>query len=906
MNIFQKVTLKSLIMNRTRTIVTIIGIILSAAMITAVTTLISSLQDYMLDNAIYVDGDWHGAFFDIDRVTAEEFGNDGKIHSAAFADNIGYADIGSSNEYKPYLFIMGADDMFLEIMPIHLVRGELPMSPDEIILPVHLASNGGVLYETGDVIQLEVGDRYFSGSKLMQDNPYIHPDDVEDYIGKGIYDSVQDEGADGHEKTGDNAADREAKGEELVIRETRSYTVVGFYERPTFEDYSAPGYTAITKMDFTTDSESYAVYFKMNNPKETFEYVGSSDFRGATNNDVLIYSGASKYDNFYSVLYSLAAILIGLIMFGSVSLIYNAFAISVSERTRQFGLLASIGATKRQSRKMVLFEALVVSSIGIPVGILSGIIGIGTTLNIVGDKFYAFYGSEGLILDLDVSIESIVAACIIALITVLISAWIPSRRATKVAAIDAIRLSNDINVRARNVKTSKLIYKLFGLEGMIARKYFKRNKRKYRATVVSLFMSTVLFISASSFCTYLTDAVSATFQDSDYDIVYHYAGRSEEDISFENLKTIHSGLSAVESVTSSSYAVIRGTTCSISTEMLSDDYVEYFNLPEETAEEEIYVMIYGIGDDVYRQYLKENNFSEELYLDKDNLRGLAQAVISKFDTSLQKYVTIPIFKDTSVTLNYEDYDYKRWTELTNEEQEQLLKTGADNEYKLKMPLEVDVIDIDLVQGLNESYKFGVKIMYPMSVYMELFDADACIFYFQTENPGLAYKQLEDYLMENGMEIGEYTLINVYEMSETDRNMVTIIKVFSYGFIILISLIALANVFNTISTNIMLRRREFAMLKSVGMTSKGFNKMMNFECILYGFKSLMWGIPAAFGVTWLIYQSLVRGYDTNFYLPWAAVVVAICSVFVVVFATMVYSMNKIKKDNPIDALKNENL
>lgn len=191
-----------------------------------------------------------------------------------------------------------------------------------------------------------------------------------------------------------------------------------------------------------------------------------------------------------------------------------------------------------------------------------------------------------------------------------------------------------------------------------------------------------------------------------------------------------------------------------------------------------------------------------------------------------------------------------------------------------------------------------------NVYTEMFNSVMCYYYFQTKNPSQAYTQIENYLTEKGMTSDEYTLMNIYEMNESDRNMVVIIKVFSYGFIILISLIALANVFNTISTNIMLRRREFAMLKSVGMTKKGFRKMMNFECVLYGIKSLMWGIPAAFVVTWFIYKSIARGLDTAFYLPWTSVAIAIGSVFAVVFATMIYSMRKINRDNPIDALKND--
>ena len=130
--------------------------------------------------------------------------------------------------------------------------------------------------------------------------------------------------------------------------------------------------------------------------------------------------------------------------------------------------------------------------------------------------------------------------------------------------------------------------------------------------------------------------------------------------------------------------------------------------------------------------------------------------------------------------------------------------------------------------------------------------------------------------------------------------------FSYGFIVLISLIAAANVFNTISTNISLRRREFAMLKSVGMTQKGFNKMMNFECLLYGSHALLFGLPVSCGVTYLIYLAIMEGFETTFHLPWTAIGIAVLSVFLVVGATMMYSMSKVKKDNPIDALKNENL
>lgn len=150
------------------------------------------------------------------------------------------------------------------------------------------------------------------------------------------------------------------------------------------------------------------------------------------------------------------------------------------------------------------------------------------------------------------------------------------------------------------------------------------------------------------------------------------------------------------------------------------------------------------------------------------------------------------------------------------------------------------------------------------------------------------------------------LFNVAETMETERALITIMRVFSYGFIALISLIAAANVFNTISTNIILRRREFAILESAGMSKKGFHKMMNYECILYGVKGLLYGIPVSILITYFIYRSLSNGLDMKFFIPIGSIAVAIGSVFIVVFATMLYSMNRIGKENTIDALRNENL
>lgn len=173
MNVFNKVTLESLKKNRTRTIVTIIGIMLSAAMICASTTLVSSMQNFVLRCAIHIDGDWYGAVYDAAYKDYEDIRDSGKVSSAAYAQVLGYAKIDSANERKPYLYVLGGDvaSGYFKTMPVHLILGTLPKDSTEIILPEHLTSNGKVNYKLGDTVTLDVGDRTLDGRRLGQDTP---------------------------------------------------------------------------------------------------------------------------------------------------------------------------------------------------------------------------------------------------------------------------------------------------------------------------------------------------------------------------------------------------------------------------------------------------------------------------------------------------------------------------------------------------------------------------------------------------------------------------------------------------------------------------------------------------------------------------------------------------------------
>lgn len=944
MNIFHKVTLRYLKENRTRTLVTIVGMILSAAMFTAVTTSISSLRNYLVNSTIYTEGNWYGAAYGLSDTQREKLSSDSRTKKAIAMELFGFADLkDSKNDAKPYLCVFGIEEDFTDMMPVHLLEGRLPENGSEILLPEHLSYNGGIDWQVGDTLSLDLGTRVNNLGDTLTN---------------------QDSFNDGEQDTLQNGDVVSALTERLVSKKNYHYTVVGIYERPNYEAYQAPGYTALTIGEHSSE-HTYSLYLRTAPGRRTGAniqqmFMEYEDIAWELNYDLLRIYGYSGESSYNRVMNNLGALLILIIMFGSISLIYNAFSISVSERTKQFGLLASIGATRRQLTGSVIFESLFLSVIGIPLGILSGLAGIGITFYFVQDMMadvlgVAFNGSyqmmrlsmifgpaKNVALRLHPSFGALAIAIAVSLLTVIISAYIPARRAMKKPAIDAIRQSNDISIRSKKVKTSRLTQKLFGFEGMLATKNYKRNRRKYRATVISLFLSVVLFISASSFCAYLSLSAGTVLNDNDYDLAYML--HPDQD---ETPDSLLAELSGTAEVTDSTYAARLYFSCPVETARLNLKLRDYMRKEveerEETYEEyeetDMDIMLLFLADKDFRAYLQKLNLPEDEYFNKKAPKAVAADSLRLYSGSLKKYFSFPAFKDDSLneinvylTRERENYDYggsyRREDgvpvcDFYHQAADDEIVTFTREESCFPLPLEIGATvqqAPDFFADENET----IRLFYPYSMLDYVFSGlEEDISYYQINEMPLSentnvdlFFKCQDHkttnssaymtklLMKKGFSTSN--LVDYAASVESSRAMVTVINIFSYGFIILISLIAAANVFNTISTNISLRRREFAMLKSIGMTPKAFSKMMDFECLLYGFKGLLYGLPVSFVMTWLIYTAIGQGLEIAFFIPWYSIAIAVGSVFLVVFATMLYSMRKIRNENTIDTLKNENL
>ena len=911
MNIINRFTMQTLKQNKIRTLVTIIGIILSTAMFTGVTSLVYSFQQYLVDLETETAGVWEGRMNGITKEQAEILCADKEIAGSTIMQNVGYAKLKESlNKDKPYLCVESIQKDFVKFSPVTLVTGRMPKNSNELVISEHIADNGGVSYQVGDVLNLEVGKRMAGEAAL---------------------------GGQSVEYSGDT--------EELSDTTQITYKVVGICERPYMEGFSAPGYTVFTTGMPQEENVSYDVFFQMKDPLKINSFLkkytdkwsktGQEELTTDVHNDLLRFQGKSSEASYVSVLRGMGSILILIIMIASVSLIYNAFSISVGERTKQFGLLKSIGATKKQIRKSVLFEAGTLCVIGIPVGVLGGLLGIGITLHFVG-KLLADMLTErsSLQLELSVSWTAIAIAVVVAVITVFVSALIPARRAVKMPAMQALRQSNEIKIRKKNVRSSKLIYRLFGFEGMLANKNFKRNRRKHRMTVISLAVSVVLFLSASCFSNYMTKSIALFEDDEVSDITFN---ATAEELNGNTPDATKKVLAKKKGIDTIGYSTRLNGVLLLDKNQVSESYFKKLkeNMPEcydkATGNVMIDTCVTFVEDDIYKNYLEKEHLDTARFLNTDKLCPLVWDTVimpgetANFETGkiltddhfdgelyfindkkLGEYAENGMVTDAA-TMQVDSFiddegDTTETKTFSREEGLSELKLAGSQTYKGELPLGVS--DMRYTTLLNLVLPYSATEKLPEGVRSDKLTD----FAVKASDHNTAADELTEFFQHSSQYKATITssIFDIRASMDATHTAILITNIFSYGFITLITLIVVANVFNTISTNVQLRRKEFAMLKSVGMTKKGFNRMMNYECLLYGVKGLLLGLPVSLVICFLMYKSLQDAWNVSFLVPWMSVLIVIVSVFVIVFASMLYSMQKIKKENPIEALRDDNL
>lgn len=848
MNILNKLTIKNLKLNKKRSLGTIIGIILSVALICAVSNMVSSFRETLIQNAINESGYWHIRLYNVSNDKLKRLKLNKDIDNIYTISEDGYAKLDTiKNEYKPYLKFYGMNKEAFNNLEFKLIKGRFPKDDNEIIISEHLNKNGKANLKIDDEITVNVGDRV-----TLED----------DYV---LNDS--------------NPFD---KGNEIIKNpNTKKYRVVGIIKRPdvSFEPMSAPAYTTITT---STNKDNFSVFISLKNPRDKNSFVellGARNYDEVVNmginnprydytlnNELLRWEALKFSDSTFSMLLSIAEVVIFIIIFTSIFCIRNSFAISTTEKMRMYGMLSSVGATKKQIKKSVLTEGFILGLIAIPIGIICGIIAVFVLLKIVnlflGD--FLFNNIDGMVFK--VSFVAIIISIILGFVTIYFSAISSAKKASKVSPIDNLRNTNDIKISSKKLKTPKLIKNVFKTGGVLAYKNLKRSKKKYRTTVVSLTVSIFVFISMFTFINEGFKQSSNYYQNYDYNyrITFNNNSSMDEINEIRNLDSVNA-----------SYLVYYAKPS-----ILIDD-ISKIN-PKEPLECE-----YDKNDKCIKKYARLNI----ILLDDSTFKSYVKKVKGNYDYLKDKGILTDMYRfyDNKSKKEYEDriYTYKSGDTIDSK----LL--NEDN-----ISIDIGLVSNIMPYGFENVYSNGGYIVLNNKYFnnIDYYGADLMIDSLDTE-------QLTNNILNMDGELNYY---DMDEEAKAEKSIVIVISIFLYGFIGVITLIGVTNIFNTITSNMELRQKEFAMLKSVGMTKKEFNHMINLETLFYSSKSLIYGSILGIIGSYFVHRAFAGKIDTQFVLPYKAILICILFVFIVVYMIMKYSMNKINKQNMIETIRKENI
>ena len=834
MHVLRKLTLAGIRRNKKRSIVTIIGILLSTALICAVAGLATSGHRMLVDTVKNSEGDYHIMFMQVPAEAVTYVRDNPNVESCYYFEEIGYAEMPENLEKMDTFYqILAATPEAMDRGALYVTEGRMPQKENEIVVETPVLTRAGVNVKLGDTLSLGVGDITFN------DEGYL-----------GAVENAQ----------------------------TKEYTVVGLIEHPSSQLTGGLSnqYTLITclqEQSVGTAGHSYTVAATYYQPKNfsaitdricnTLEKETGAPVFSVKNMELLEYEGALS-NSMTETLYKIGAVIILIVVGCSAFVIRNSFSISVAEKTKQYGMLASVGATSRQIRGSVLYEGFLLGVIGIPLGVGLGVAAIAIVIQVMNLLLSPMM--EHVTFHYTVPPVVLAGSVVLGAVTIYLSCLIPAVRASRIPPMIAIRGNNEIQIKNKKIKVFRLTKKLFGIGGVIASKNLKRSRSKYRTTVISLVVSIAVFVALSSFVKYGKDSTGVYYTDASWNIAVSAPSDEVYDAAIERLH-----------LQDYSYSwTIGGYT----------DFQQY-------------------GAEAVKDYYAddENLWSTLVILEPAAFEAYARSVGVKdhFDSAV-------ILSDVSI----QKIDGKREVRHFYKDS---VKAGDEIPYTFELS-DSAVVKVDFTitkrtdtrpKGFESIYSRGGFIIVSKngvdSVLLKAANLNQLL--IQAEDD----QEMESALMKLAAEDDAFQgmiVENAATFVKQQQNLILVVEIFLYGFIVVITLIGVTNIFNTISTNMMLRSKEFAMLRSIGMTDREFNRMIRLESVLYGSKSLLIGLPLGVLLSALLTKSMMGIVDLGYALPVRAMAISVIAVFLIVWITMRYSVGKITKQNIVETIRNENI
>ncbi len=887
MKITGKLALRNLKLNKRRSIVTIIGITLAVALIVVVSTVAVSLRESIITYDKYQNGDYHYMFMYVDDEHIRDFEQNVAIESIMKVEELGYAylDDVKTND-KHYAKILATDSTSMGRLGFSIVSGRYPENENEIAIAVHLRQMGGSSIKVGDSIDLEVGTLVG-----WEEEP-------------AAMEEVSMEAVPGSET--------EEKLPDYYVEDAVSHTykVVGIIDRNGgVEEYEDPGYTFLTYKEkpqgkmmvlvrlyrsVLGKSDRIAAGILGLDPDKYEKYVNGEYFGYYEEVNAAPYKVITRYnlinaeslnlDDYYTRLILIIGTVIALIiLFTSVYCIKNSFDISLSEKTKQYGSLSGIGATKKQLRKCVLTEAVYMGAIGLPLGLAAGA-GLSYLTIRIADKMLQGIMPFGIVYRL--SLPAVAISIILGVLTVYFSALGCAKKASSIAPISAMRGHADIKSSRRNFREAPWIKKIWGIGGVIAKRAMQRNGRKYRTTVVSIIICTIVFIVTSFGVDMGLKIVGLSYEHLDYNLYVWLYDIKQNAPEIQNFFDMSDNKQVVAIDTVNAYT---------SLPRYDSNYEKLMaNTPDfELNREDHFIPLYGISDAEFDAYAAaigvDTQSADPCFIMVDSGEFTWETEDGKKRKGEGKILDYK--SGDSIVIRYQG-----------------LAEGETDAVNGRMKVVKRKIYLDAV---TDRRPFGLKRYQNTMIITRISDfyafgdiqSNTAVFYM-ADDAEKVQDAISNYIADNNINA---RVQNYDSEIKKTRSIISLVSTVAYGLIAVIALIGITNIINTVTTGVELRMSEFASLKSIGMTSREFRKMMRLEALFVGGKALMIGVPAGCILSGVLYYyEITFGDMIAFSLPVTGIVLNIVIVFVTMYVIMEMAVVKVNNRNIIDTIKNENI
>lgn len=834
-------------------------------MISALGTIIVSARGALIKEAIRDNGSYHAKIEHLQKESLDKVKSHVGVEKVGISKAIGAGvvkettqgereDYGVNMPYR-YIDLQGYDNEALKMLPFNLKEGRFPIHSDEIAIEYWIADYFDKEVKIGDKINLTLGKR------------------------SSIRESQEGEPEETFEKTGE-----------------KEYTVVGFI-KPNYVWPKELVTKGITGIDQNTPREGgYNAYVQVpdiKNVQEKIESIGKDVGTNPENidynNRVLRLYAESVVDTFNKSIIGILIFVVSLIVISTVAVIYNAFNISVLERVSQFGLLRSVGATPKQIRGIVLKEAGILSAIGIPIGLFSGVLAMKIVFYIIG----LLKSDIRLINDMEITISATVflISTFVGLITVFLSAIGPARKAGKVSPLEAVRNTGDLKKEnLKNVRSFPFIRKILGVEGEIAHKNLRRNRKRFIITVFSMVISIALFITFSTFSDFMFKIGAVGGEETGDFSVAGYMKGNEDEI-YSKLKNMEEVKRVYKMITLSGSALLEDNQIN---KKIKEINPHNFTEKKGDRTKVPNVDIYTIGDDnleVLKGVLNKGSIDKDLLNKEKGVLVINNTYSYKENSNAQVLLEgyhvkvgdkIPF---ASYNAEGEEVDYQDLTVVG------VLEKGIlDREYNYNASLAIITTE-EVFEQIVKDASLGEQQDQYVNMNIELSGKG------NREN-------VTTYLNELGNTMPGFNFTDYLEHAKEARTMTIIMSIFLYGFVTLIALISAINIINTISTNIILRTKEIAMIKAVGMTQGGIKRMVAFESLFYGLYATLIGGTLGVGLSYILFRLVIGISEFQYKLPWENVVIACVGAAIIALLSGIYPLKRINNKIIVESMKED--